>query len=104
VADARFAKPLDHELLQRLATSHELLITVEEGAVGGFAAHVMQALATKGLLDGKLKIRPLVLPDIYMEQASPEKMYQRAGLDSAGIVSAALGALNAAPLRGKMKK
>ncbi len=95
VADARFAKPLDHDLLQRLATSHELLITVEEGAVGGFAAHVMQALASNGLLDGKLKIRPLILPDQYFEQASPDIMYKRAGLDAAGIVMTALQALNA---------
>jgi 1-deoxy-D-xylulose-5-phosphate synthase len=97
VADARFAKPLDHDLLKRLATQHELLITVEEGAVGGFASHVLQALATQGLLDNGLKIRPLVLPDIYMEQASPEVMYKRAGLDAAGIVASALLALKARP-------
>ncbi len=95
VADARFAKPLDFELLQRLAMSHELLMTVEEGAVGGFAAHVLQTLALSGLLDGKLKVRPLVLPDVYMEQASPDTMYKRAGLDAAGIVLTALRALKA---------
>ena len=95
VADARFAKPLDFELLQRLAMSHELLMTVEEGAVGGFAAHVLQTLALSGLLDGKLKVRPLVLPDVYMEQASPDAMYKRAGLDAAGIVLTALRALKA---------
>ncbi len=95
VADARFAKPLDFELLQRLAMSHELLLTVEEGAVGGFAAHVLQTLALSGLLDGKLKVRPLVLPDVYMEQASPDTMYKRAGLDAAGIVLTALRALKA---------
>jgi 1-deoxy-D-xylulose-5-phosphate synthase len=97
VADARFAKPLDHDLLRRLATQHELLITVEEGAVGGFASHVLQALATQGLLDNGLKIRPLVLPDIYMEQASPDVMYKRAGLDASGIVASALLALKARP-------
>jgi 1-deoxy-D-xylulose-5-phosphate synthase len=71
------------------------LITVEEGAVGGFASHVLHALARNGLLDGKLKVRPMVLPDIYMEQANPDKMYAKAGLDAAGIVKTALGALNA---------
>jgi 1-deoxy-D-xylulose-5-phosphate synthase len=90
-------------MLKRLATSHELLITIEEGAVGGFSAHVMHALALAGLLDGKLKIRPLVLPDIYMEQANPEKMYKVAGLDAAGIVATALGALKAVSLRGKVQ-
>ena len=85
----------DFELLQRLAMSHELLMTVEEGAVGGFAAHVLQTLALSGLLDGKLKVRPLVLPDVYMEQASPDTMYKRAGLDAAGIVLTALRALKA---------
>jgi 1-deoxy-D-xylulose-5-phosphate synthase len=94
VADARFAKPLDHELLKQLAVHHELLITIEEGAAGGFAGQVLQALATQGLLDGKLKIRPLVLPDNYMQQASPDVMYKRAGLDADGIVSTALKALN----------
>ena len=101
VADARFAKPLDHELLIRLAKNHEVLITVEEGAVGGFGSHVLQALATIGLLDHGLKIRPLVLPDVYMEQASPDKMYQKAGLDSAGIVASALQALDVKTLGAK---
>ncbi len=95
VADARFAKPLDHALLKQLAMHHELLVVVEEGAVGGFAAHVMHALATQGLLDGKLKIRPIVLPDVYMDQASPERMLAKAGLDVAGIVHTALAALMA---------
>jgi 1-deoxy-D-xylulose-5-phosphate synthase len=103
VADARFAKPLDHALLKQLATQHELLVTVEEGAVGGFASHVMQALATQGLLDNGLKIRPLVLPDIYMEHASPEKMYQQAGLDSAGIVDITLKALLANGLHSRVR-
>ncbi|HSX76501.1 MAG TPA: 1-deoxy-D-xylulose-5-phosphate synthase [Shinella sp.] len=93
VADARFAKPLDHDLIRQLARHHEVLITIEEGAVGGFAAHVLQFLSTEGLLDHGLKIRPLVLPDIWMEQASPDAMYARAGLDRAGIVSTVFGAL-----------
>ncbi|TCL75896.1 1-deoxy-D-xylulose-5-phosphate synthase [Rhizobium sp. BK251] len=87
VADARFAKPLDLDLIRQLATNHEVMITVEEGAVGGFGSHVMQYLATEGLLDHGLKIRSLVMPDIWMEQAKPEVMNARAGLDRAGIVS-----------------
>jgi 1-deoxy-D-xylulose-5-phosphate synthase len=70
-----------------LAKHHEVLITIEEGAVGGFGSHVLQFLAHEGLLDNGLKIRPLVLPDIWMEQAKPEAMYAKAGLDRAGIVS-----------------
>jgi 1-deoxy-D-xylulose-5-phosphate synthase len=93
VADARFAKPLDHDLIRQLARHHEVLITIEEGAVGGFAAQVLQFLALEGLLDHGLKIRPLVLPDVWMEQASPDAMYAKAGLDRAGIVSAVFGAL-----------
>ncbi|WP_275791038.1 1-deoxy-D-xylulose-5-phosphate synthase [Pararhizobium gei] len=87
VVDARFAKPLDRDLIRQLARHHEVLITVEEGAVGGFGSHVLQFLAHEGLLDNGLKIRPLVLPDVWMEQAKPEVMYAKAGLDRAGIVS-----------------
>lgn len=87
VVDARFAKPLDHDLIRQLARHHEVLITIEEGAVGGFGSHVLQFLAHEGLLDNGLKIRPMVLPDIWMEQAKPEAMYAKAGLDRAGIVS-----------------
>ncbi|HUG61748.1 MAG TPA: 1-deoxy-D-xylulose-5-phosphate synthase [Methylomirabilota bacterium] len=93
VADARFAKPLDRDLVRRLAREHEVLITVEEGSVGGFGSFVLQALAEDGLLDRGLKIRPLVLPDVYLEHDKPEIMYARAGLDAAGIVGAALSAL-----------
>jgi 1-deoxy-D-xylulose-5-phosphate synthase len=93
VADARFAKPLDHDLIRQLARHHEVLITIEEGAVGGFASHVLQFLAEEGLLDGGLKVRPMVMPDIWMEQAKPEAMYARAGLDRAGIVSTVFKAL-----------
>ena len=96
VADARFAKPLDHDLIRRLARSHEVLVTVEEGAVGGFASHVLQFLATEGLLDNGLKVRPLVLPDEFTEQAKPEKMYADAGLDAAGIVRTVFAALGGA--------
>ncbi len=93
VADARFAKPLDLDLLRRLATSHEVLITVEEGSVGGFSSHVLHALATLGLLDGGLKVRPMTLPDRFIDHDSPAKQYADAGLDAAGIVATALAAL-----------
>ncbi|MDL2401112.1 1-deoxy-D-xylulose-5-phosphate synthase [Rhizobium mayense] len=93
VADARFAKPLDRDLIRQLASHHEVLITIEEGSVGGFGSHVMQFLATEGLLDNGLKIRTLVMPDIWMEQAKPEVMNAKAGLDRAGIVQTVFKAL-----------
>ena len=98
VADARFAKPLDTDLIRQLARHHEVLITVEEGAVGGFGSQVLQFLAFEGLLDHGLKVRPLVLPDLWMEQAKPEVMYAKAGLDRAGIVTAVFRALGQKPL------
>ncbi|MCD2180741.1 1-deoxy-D-xylulose-5-phosphate synthase [Rhizobium sp. GN54] len=93
VADARFAKPLDHDLIRQLARHHEVLITIEEGSVGGFGSHVLQFLALEGLLETGLKVRPMVLPDLWMEQAKPEAMYAKAGLDRAGIVSTVFRAL-----------
>ncbi len=102
VADARFAKPLETGLIKRLAENHEILITVEEGSVGGFGSHVLQWLAMSGHLDRGLKVRPLVLPDEFIDQASPARMYARAGLDHAGIVRtvfAALGEQLKAPAR-----
>jgi len=93
VADARFAKPLDEDLVRRLAAEHEVLITVEEGAVGGFAAYVLQFLARAGLLDGGLKIRPLTLPDFFIDHDKPDRQIEIAGLDAAHIVAAALQAL-----------
>ncbi|MGO6999984.1 1-deoxy-D-xylulose-5-phosphate synthase [Rhizobium leguminosarum] len=93
VADARFAKPLDHDLIRQLARHHEIVITVEEGSIGGFGSHVMHFLATEGLLDNGLKLRSLVMPDIWMEQAKPEAMNAHAGLDRAGIVSTVFRAL-----------
>jgi 1-deoxy-D-xylulose-5-phosphate synthase len=93
VADARFLKPLDEELIARLATTHEVLVSVEEGGPGGFGSHVATFLAANGLLDGKLKFRPLMIPDRFTEQASQNDMYAEAGLDRAGIVAAALAAL-----------
>lgn len=93
VADARFAKPLDKDLVARLARNHELLLTVEEGSVGGFGSFVLQHLAQSGMLDRGLKVRPLVLPDVFIDHDKPEKMYDRAGLNAAGIVASVLAAL-----------
>ena len=93
VADARFAKPLDRDLLHRLAREHEVLITVEEGAIGGFASQVLHDLARSGMLDSGLKIRPLILPDVFIEQNKPELQYEKAGLNAPQIVAAALSAL-----------
>ncbi|MES2896279.1 MAG: 1-deoxy-D-xylulose-5-phosphate synthase [Pseudomonadota bacterium] len=93
VCDARFAKPLDIELILRLAREHEALITVEEGAMGGFGAFVLQALAEHGALDRGLKVRTLDLPDIFQEHDKPDAMYAEAGLDAEGIVRGALAAL-----------
>jgi 1-deoxy-D-xylulose-5-phosphate synthase len=96
VADARFAKPLDRELVMRLAREHEALVTIEEGSVGGFGSHVLQLLATEGLLDHGLKVRPMVLPDVFIDQDKPEKMYDVAGLNAPGIIETALKALGRA--------
>jgi 1-deoxy-D-xylulose-5-phosphate synthase len=87
VADARFLKPLDEELVARLASTHDVLITLEESGIGGFGSHVATFLAREGLLDGKLKFRPLMIPDVFTEQASQADMYAAAGLDRAGIVT-----------------
>ncbi|PVE26235.1 1-deoxy-D-xylulose-5-phosphate synthase [Microvirga sp. KLBC 81] len=94
VADARFAKPLDEEMILKLAREHEVLITVEEGSIGGFGSYVMQLLSDKGALDrGTLKVRSMVLPDIYQDHDKPERMYAKAGLDAAGIVTKVFEAL-----------
>jgi 1-deoxy-D-xylulose-5-phosphate synthase len=103
VADARFAKPLDIDLLLRLAREHEVLLTIEEGSIGGFAAQVLHALADNGVLDGGIKFRPMVLPDIFIDQDSPAAMYAKAGLDSKGIVVKAFEALGQ-NLRGEAVK
>jgi 1-deoxy-D-xylulose-5-phosphate synthase len=93
VADARFAKPLDTDLVLRLAREHEVLVTIEEGSVGGFGSFVLQVLATHGALDRGLKVRPMVLPDIWIDQDNPAAMYAKAGLDAKGIVSTVFAAL-----------
>ncbi len=94
VADARFAKPLDMDLVGRLADEHEVLITIEEGSVGGFGAYVLQELAKAGRLDNGLKIRTMVLPDIFIDQDKPAKMYEQAGLHADGIVEEVFKVLN----------
>jgi 1-deoxy-D-xylulose-5-phosphate synthase len=87
IADARFMKPLDEELILKLAREHDILITIEEGAIGGFGSHVMQYLADQGMLDGGLKMRAMVLPDEFLDHDTPAAMYGRAGLDAKGIVA-----------------
>jgi 1-deoxy-D-xylulose-5-phosphate synthase len=96
VADARFAKPLDRDLILDLAARHEVLLTVEEGAIGGFGSHVAQLLAEEGVFDRGLKYRSMVLPDIFIDQASPGRMYEVAGMDAAQIESRVLEVLGVA--------
>jgi 1-deoxy-D-xylulose-5-phosphate synthase len=93
VADARFAKPLDEDLILRLAREHEVMVTVEEGARGGFGAFVLQLLAEKGALDRGLKIRTMALPDEFQDQDGPFEMYDQAGLNARHIAATALTAL-----------
>jgi 1-deoxy-D-xylulose-5-phosphate synthase len=93
VADARFAKPLDTDLISRLTREHEVLITIEEGAVGGFGSHVLHYLAMSGMLDNGIKIRTMVLPDSFLDHDSPQAQYDQAGLNSRQIVAMALSAL-----------
>jgi len=93
VADLRFAKPLDDALIRKLAATHEVVVTVEEGAIGGLGAHVLTMASDTGLLDAGLKIRTMRLPDVFQEQDSPEKQYAEAGLDAVGIVKTVLAAL-----------
>ncbi|HEU0135212.1 MAG TPA: transketolase C-terminal domain-containing protein, partial [Allosphingosinicella sp.] len=93
VADLRFAKPLDEALIRRLLTSHEVAVTVEEAAIGGFGAHVLTMASDEGLIDGGLKLRTLRLPDRFQDHDKPEKQIAEAGLDADGIVEAVLKAL-----------
>lgn len=93
VADARFAKPIDEQLIRDLAASHDLLLTVEEGSIGGFGAHVMDFCAEEGILDGRLRVRAIKLPDVFIDHGKPADMYEEAGLNASGILSTALTAL-----------
>jgi 1-deoxy-D-xylulose-5-phosphate synthase len=96
VADARFAKPLDLDLIRRLARSHEVLVTVEEGSMGGFGAQVLQAMAADGLLDAGLRVRTMTLPDRFQEHDSQARQLEEAGLTAAHVVATVLGALGIA--------
>ena len=101
VADARFAKPLDRDLILKLAAGHEALITIEEGAIGGFGSHVAQLLAEEGVFDTGLKYRSMVLPDVFIDQASPDQMYEAAGLTAADIEAKVLDVLGVARIGAK---
>ena len=101
--DARFAKPLDENLIWQIATEHEVLITIEEGSIGGFGSHVMQFLSERGVFDNGLKFRSMILPDLFIDQDTPEKMYEKAGLDSLSIVNKIQETLNSNILLAKNK-
>jgi 1-deoxy-D-xylulose-5-phosphate synthase len=96
VADARFAKPLDERLIRELAANHEVLVTIEEGSVGGFGSHVLQFLAEQGLLDRGLRVRSKILPDVFIDHGKPEQLYEDAGLNASGIVQTVFAALGRA--------
>ena len=103
IIDARFAKPLDEKLIIEIANNHEALITIEEGSVGGFGSHVMQFLSDRGVFDKGLKFRSMVLPDVFIDQDTPEKMYEKAGLDSLSIASKIQETLNSNIVLAKNK-
>jgi len=94
IVDARFAKPLDEKLIMEIASNHEVLISIEEGSIGGFGSHVMQFLSDRGIFDRGLKFRSMILPDIFIDQDTPEKMYETAGLDSSSIANKVEETLN----------
>mgnify|MGYP000120121746 CR=1 FL=1 len=93
VADARFAKPIDRDLVRRLAASHDVVITIEEGSIGGFGSQVQQLLSDDGAFDNGLKFRSMIFPDAYIDHDKPEKQMARIGLDAKGIVAKVLNAL-----------
>ncbi|MDA9703379.1 1-deoxy-D-xylulose-5-phosphate synthase [Candidatus Pelagibacter bacterium] len=103
IVDARFAKPLDEKLIMEVATNHEVLITIEEGSIGGFGSHVMQLLSDRGVFDTGLKFRSMILPDIFIDQDTPEKMYEIAGLDNLSIVNKVEETLNSNIILAKNK-
>ena len=104
IIDARFVKPLDEKLIMEVATNHEVLITIEEGAIGGFGSHVMQFLSDRGVFDKGLKFRSMILPDLFIDQDTPEKMYQTAGLDSTSIANKVEDTLNSNIILAKNKR
>ena len=103
LVDARFAKPLDEKLIMELATNHEVLISIEEGSIGGFGSHVMQLLSDRGVFDTGLKFRSMILPDIFIDQDTPEKMYKVAGLDDLSILNKVEETLNSNIILAKNK-
>ena len=103
IIDARFAKPLDEKLIMEVASNHEVLITIEEGSIGGFGSHVMQFLSDRGIFDRGLKFRSMILPDIFIDQNTPEKMYEEAGLDSVSIAYKVEETLNSNIILAKNK-
>ena len=103
IVDARFAKPLDENLIWQLATTHEAIMTIEEGSIGGFGSHVINFLSKKGLMDTNLKFRSLTLPDIFIDQDTPENMYKIANLDSGSIEEKVLDVLNSNIILQKQK-
>ena len=103
IVDARFAKPLDEKLIMEIATNHEVLITIEEGSIGGFGSHVMQLLSDRGVFDTGLKFRSMILPDIFIDQDTPEKMYKTAGLDHLSIIEKVEETLNSNIILAKNK-
>ncbi len=103
IIDARFAKPLDEKLIMEIATNHEVLITIEEGSIGGFGSHVMQLLSDRGVFDTGLKFRSMILPDLFIDQDTPEKMYETANLDSLSIVNKVEETLNSNIILAKNK-
>jgi 1-deoxy-D-xylulose-5-phosphate synthase len=103
IVDARFAKPLDEKLIMEITTNHEIVISIEEGSIGGFGSHVMQLLSDRGVFDKGLKFRSMILPDIFIDQDSPQKMYEKAGLDSLSIVNKIEQTLNSKVILVKKK-
>ena len=103
IVDARFAKPLDENLIWQLATTHEAIMTIEEGSIGGFGSHVVHFLSKKGLIDSNLKFRSMTLPDIFIDQDTPNNMYKSASLDAISIEEKVLDLLNSNIILQKQK-
>ena len=103
IVDARFAKPLDENLIWQLATTHEAIVTIEEGSIGGFGSHVVNFLSKKGLMDNNLKFRSMTLPDVFIDQDTPNNMYKFANLDSISIEEKVLDVLNSNIVLQKQK-
>jgi 1-deoxy-D-xylulose-5-phosphate synthase len=103
IIDARFAKPLDEKLIIQVATNHEVVISIEEGSIGGFGSHVMQLLSNRGIFDRGLKFRSMILPDMFIDQDTPEKMYEKAGLDTNSIINKIEETLNSKIILAKSK-